>query len=828
MVHSGEARIPDECCILAIMNPVLVIWLVQAVAQAAMEGRITANSIRLLQPEGTDVKLPCLIESGSTGYTGLRLEREEKRDELSYIPTNSDSFTLRNVTPNDSGWYVCKAEFGGRTKTSKPIRLDIYRVPRHAPKVFVKLNSPFCLVGEPFWAECIGRNVDMKFNVEWNISNSALFVHTNSSDVDKTGAIKTLRVSAAQTELRQAGNFTCIASSHLGKAQSGATLTVLEKGFLRLSQLGEDHKTELAPGEDVSLTVQMDAYPAPTACAWSHMNRTLSEDCGDGRLVSLLVRDVRGPQSGIYSFYASHRYEHANISFPIFVTERPRDVSLKVVGENTAECTAWGHPLPNISWIICEGLHNNGCSGRTGPSPLEADVSHERAGLTVARSQVTLPSFSGNLTLMCHAHNQLGEANASLSVALHVGRFQGVVAPAAAGMRSVLELSIASGIAVVLLVASAVIAFKYRQRPRYEIRWKIVDGSTEGNPYTFLDPAQLSYDPRWELPRDALQFGVTLGSGAFGQVVEAHIHCLEASDEQPVKVAVKMLKATAHSSEMEALVCELKIMSHLGYHLNVVNLIGACTIGGPVFIVTEYCPHGDLLNFLRRKRTSFSIYNGEDTDKDEPYKNIKSITNGSTKESEYLSARDLPRALAQDSLIGGDGGDDIEEDRSLELRDLKSFAHQVALGMAFLASRHCVHRDLAARNVLVSTAHVVKICDFGLARDITCDDNYITRGNTRLPVKWMAPESIFHSLYTSQSDVWSYGVLLWEIFSLGENPYPDIAVDGKFYRMIRDGYRMDAPEFATCNVYQVMLDCWSGDQENRPMFNQLAQLMSGL
>ncbi|XP_061416358.1 macrophage colony-stimulating factor 1 receptor 1-like isoform X1 [Lethenteron reissneri] len=827
MVHSSEARIPDECCILSIMNPVLVIWLVLAVTQAAMEGRITTNLKRLLEPEATDVKLPCLIDGDSTGYTGLRLE---KRDELSYIPTDSDGFTLRNVTPNDSGWYVCTAEFGGRTKTSKPIRLDIYRVPRHAPKVFVKLNSPFRLVGERFWAECIGRNVDMKFNVEWNISNSALFVHTNSSDVDTTDAIKTLRVSAAQTELRQAGNFTCIASSHLGKAQFGATLTVLEKGFLRLSQLGQDHKTEVAPGEDVSLAVQMDAYPAPTACAWRHMNRTLSEDCGDGRLVSLLVRDVRGAQSGIYSFYASHRYENANISFPILVTERPRDVSLKVVGENTAECTAWGHPLPNISWIICEGLHNNGCSGRTGPSPLEADVSHERAGLTVARSQVTLPSLSGNLTLMCHAHNQLGEANASLPVALHVGRFQGVVAPAAAGMRSVLELSIVSGLAVVLLVASALIAFKYRQRPRYEIRWKIVDGSTEGNPYTFLDPAQLSYDPRWELPRDALQFGVTLGSGAFGQVVEAHIHCLEASDEQPVKVAVKMLKATAHSSETEALVCELKIMSHLGYHLNVVNLIGACTIGGPVFIVTEYCPHGDLLNFLRRKRASFSIYNGEDTDKEEPYKNIKSITNGSTKESEYLSARDLPKALAQDSLIGGDGGDgnDIEEDHSLELRDLKSFAHQVALGMAFLASRHCVHRDLAARNVLVSTAHVVKICDFGLARDITCDDNYITRGNTRLPVKWMAPESIFHSFYTSQSDVWSYGVLLWEIFSLGENPYPDIAVDGKFYRMIRDGYRMDAPEFAPCNVYQVMLDCWSGDHENRPMFNQLAQLMSEL
>ncbi|XP_042338233.1 platelet-derived growth factor receptor beta-like, partial [Plectropomus leopardus] len=143
----------------------------------------------------------------------------------------------------------------------------------------------------------------------------------------------------------------------------------------------------------------------------------------------------------------------------------------------------------------------------------------------------------------------------------------------------------------------------------------------------------------------------------------------------------------------------------------------------------------------------------------------------------------------------------LSDSSVLSLSDLLSFSYQVSQAMDFLSSRNCVHRDLAARNVLVCEGKLVKICDFGLARDLTKDRDYVARGNSFLPVKWMSPESIFQNIYSSQSDVWSYGVLLWEIFSLGGSPYPDVPMTQEFYSSLKSGYRMSRPEHAPEDMY---------------------------
>ncbi|RXM97352.1 Macrophage colony-stimulating factor 1 receptor, partial [Acipenser ruthenus] len=253
--------------------------------------------------------------------------------------------------------------------------------------------------------------------------------------------------------------------------------------------------------------------------------------------------------------------------------------------------------------------------------------------------------------------------------------------------------------------------------------------------------------------------GKELGSGAFGKVVEATAYGISKPGVSE-QVAVKMLKEKFQPSEKEALMSELKMMTHIGTHENIVNLLGACT-------VTEEC--------------------------DSNYQNTRKNLD--------------------------------EELHVLTFEDLLSFSYQVAKGMEFLTERNCIHRDLAARNVLVTHEKVVKIGDFGLARDIMNDSNYIVKGNARLPVKWMSPESLFEGLYTVQSDVWSYGILLWEIFSLGVNPYPGIQVDQSFYKLIQNGFKMEQPYYSTESVYQVMQSCWTLDARKRPGFSQIVSFM---
>ncbi|KAA8577953.1 hypothetical protein FQN60_016860 [Etheostoma spectabile] len=170
------------------------------------------------------------------------------------------------------------------------------------------------------------------------------------------------------------------------------------------------------------------------------------------------------------------------------------------------------------------------------------------------------------------------------------------------------------------------------------------------------------------------------------------------------------------------------------------------------------------------------------------------------------------------TFLDSDGGYmDMNKEESVEYVAMKELSYADI-------QPACVHRDLAARNVLVCEGKLVKVCDHGLARDLKKDQDYVSRGHDQDYVsrgQWMSPESIFQNIYSSQSDVWSYGVLLWEIFSLGGSPYPDLPMTQQFYTSLKRGYRMSRPDHAPNDIYDLMKLCWEEKPESRPSFSSL-------
>ncbi|XP_056616214.1 fibroblast growth factor receptor 3 isoform X3 [Triplophysa dalaica] len=302
--------------------------------------------------------------------------------------------------------------------------------------------------------------------------------------------------------------------------------------------------------------------------------------------------------------------------------------------------------------------------------------------------------------------------------------------------------------------------------------------SSDGPMLPNVSELELPSDPKWEFPRTKLTLGKPLGEGCFGQVVMAEAMGIDKEKpNKPLTVAVKMLKDDGTDKDLSDLVSEMEMMKMIGKHKNIINLLGACTQDGPLYVLVEYASKGNLREYLRARRPPGMDYSF-DTCK-------------------------IPN-------------------ETLTFKELVSCAYQVARGMEYLASKKCIHRDLAARNVLVTEDNVMKIADFGLARDVHNIDYYKKTTNGRLPVKWMAPEALFDRIYTHQSDVWSYGVLLWEIFTLGGSPYPGIPVE-ELFKLLKEGHRMDKPANCTHELYMIMRECWHAVPSQRPTFRQLVE-----
>ncbi|XP_054082942.1 vascular endothelial growth factor receptor 1 isoform X4 [Zeugodacus cucurbitae] len=460
----------------------------------------------------------------------------------------------------------------------------------------------------------------------------------------------------------------------------------------------------------------------------------------------------------------------------------------------------------------------------------------------------------------------------------------------------------------ILLIALVIYLYVRVMRERQRLREfkaaglaNFEEGAVEHiNPALTLDEQAdlLPYDRAFEFPREKLKLGKQLGAGAFGVVLKADAEGIRPGEKETV-VAVKMVKRIADNEVMRALVTELKILVHLGPHLNVVNLLGAVTKNiakRELMVIVEYCRYGNVQNFLLRNRKRFINQINTETDKIDPtitkqrfsdnfeynrdgvkYVNLafanhqyvnhmNNVNNNYTANNRRNSDED-PRSgtragrpnstgyLRQSDLYEGhvdscateqtiittipEDDDHVLSNNSVQpawrsnykpdsteamtvtTTHLVSWAFQVARAMDYLSSRKVLHGDLAARNILLCENNVVKICDFGLARSMYKSENYKKQGEAPLPIKWLALESLSDHIFSTYTDVWSFGIVLWEFFSLAKVPYPGMDPNQSLYLKIKDGYRMEKPPYANNELYDIMLECWSTNPESRPLFNVL-------
>lgn len=328
------------------------------------------------------------------------------------------------------------------------------------------------------------------------------------------------------------------------------------------------------------------------------------------------------------------------------------------------------------------------------------------------------------------------------------------------------------GLAFLVIAAIAILAIifksKRRETPYTDRLQQYI--STRGlgvkyyiDPSTYEDPNEAIREFAKEIDVSFIKIEEVIGSGEFGEVCFGR---LKHPGKREYTVAIKTLKSGYTDEQRREFLSEASIMGQFE-HPNVIHLEGVVTKSRPVMIVTEFMENGSLDSFLRQKEGQFSVL----------------------------------------QLVG--------------------MLRGIAAGMRYLSDMNYVHRDLAARNILVNSNLVCKVSDFGLSRfleDDASNPTYTGALGCKIPIRWTAPEAVQYRKFTSSSDVWSYGIVMWEVMSYGERPYWDMSNQDVINAIDQD-YRLPPPPDCPTVLHLLMLDCWQKDRVQRPKFEQIVSAL---
>ncbi|XP_072547563.1 ephrin type-A receptor 4 [Salminus brasiliensis] len=332
---------------------------------------------------------------------------------------------------------------------------------------------------------------------------------------------------------------------------------------------------------------------------------------------------------------------------------------------------------------------------------------------------------------------------------------------------TVLLLSAGGAIIFLLIVACTFIISK--RRAKYSKAKQDEEKHQSGvrvyvDPFTYEDPNQAIREFAKEIDASCIKIEKVIGIGEFGEVCSGR---LKFPGKREICVAIKTLKAGFTEQQKRDFLSEASVMGQFD-HPNIIHLEGVVTKCKPIMIITEYMENGSLDAFLRKNDGRFTVI----------------------------------------QLVG--------------------ILRGIASGMKYLSDMSYVHRDLAARNILVNSNLVCKVSDFGMSRVLEDEPEgaYTTRGG-KIPIRWTAPEAIAYRKFTSASDVWSYGIVMWEVMSYGERPYWDMS-NQDVIKAIEEGYRLPPPMECPVALHQLMLECWLRERSERPKFSQIVNMLDKL